>query len=48
MKKMIIILGCILLGCYIFTLLLGDQSTSLRNMQRKVMEKEIQSYHSSP
>ena len=48
MKKMIIILGCILLGCYIFTLLLGDQSTSLRNMQRHVMEKEIQNYHSNP
>lgn len=48
MKKMIIILGCILLGCYIFNLLLGDQLTSLRNMQKEIMETEIQSYHSNP
>lgn len=48
MKKMIIILGCILLGCYIFTLILGDNSSSFKNMQKKVMEYELESYSQIP
>lgn len=48
MKKMIIILGCILLGCYIFNLLVGSDPSSFKNLQKQVMEQEIQSYSTAP
>ncbi|QSX05473.1 hypothetical protein JYG23_12420 [Sedimentibacter sp. zth1] len=48
MKKLIIILGCIVLGCYIFTMLLGDQDTSFKNLQKEVFEQEESSYSTIP
>ncbi len=48
MKKMIIILGCVLLGCFIFTLILGDDTSSIKNVQKKVMEYELESYSQIP
>ncbi len=48
MKKMIIILGCVLLGCFIFTLILGDDASSVKNMQKEVMEYELDSYSQIP
>ena len=48
MKKIIIILGCILLGCYIFTLILGDNATSIKGLQRQVMQTQIESYANLP
>ena len=45
---MIIILGCILLGAYIFFLLLRDNDSSFKNTQKKVFEYEINSYSPIP
>ncbi len=47
MKKLILILGGILLGCYIFGLLLNDDS-SLRVSVMKVMQYEIDQYKQIP
>lgn len=44
MKKIIIILGCIILGCYIFNMLISDDSDSLKTLQKNVMQTQIDNY----
>lgn len=48
MKKIIIILGSIILGCYIFTMLLGDENNSFKNLQKQVIEQELNCYEENP
>ena len=43
MKNIIIILGCIILGCYIFNLLLNDEG-SIKQTQGKLMERQVEGY----
>jgi len=47
MKKLILILGGILLGCFIFGLLLNDDS-SIKSSAKKVMQYEIDQYQQIP
>ncbi len=47
MKKLILILGGILLGCFIFGLLLNDDS-SIKSSVKKVMQYEIDQYKQIP
>lgn len=47
MKKLILILGGIMLGCFIFGLLLNDDS-SIKSSVEKVMQYEIDQYQQVP
>ncbi|QSX04915.1 hypothetical protein JYG23_09445 [Sedimentibacter sp. zth1] len=44
MKKIIIILGCIILGCFIFEMLLGDDDTSYKSVQKNLMQIQLNYY----
>lgn len=44
MKNLIIIMGTILLGCIIFTLMVGEQPSSLRSVSAEVMRKTVEAY----
>lgn len=48
MKKLIIILGCIILGCYIFIAILGNQDTSFKSLQENLFKQEEQMYSPVP
>lgn len=47
MKKLILILGGILLGCFIFGLILNDDA-SIKSSVKKVMQYEIDQYQQVP
>jgi len=48
MKKLIIILGCILLGSYIFNLLVGDSKTSFKSLEYKLMQEQVDGFNPVP
>ncbi len=43
MKDLIIIIGTILLGCIIFTMIIGDHN-SVKSASKNAMEKQIEIY----
>ncbi len=45
MKNLIIIIGTIMLGVYIFNMMVGDSPNSLKSMSRQVMLKTIAIYN---
>jgi len=42
MKKLILILGGILLGIFIYNLILGNDPSSIKSSSKGVMERQIQ------
>lgn len=48
MKKIIVIAGCIILGVYIYNLVLGDDENTLKTQSKKVMQRQIQEYKIEP
>lgn len=48
MKKLIIILGCILLGSYIFNLLLSDSDKSLKSVEYRLMQEQVDNFSPNP
>lgn len=44
MKNLIIIIGTILLGVYIFNMMVGDGAESLKSVSKDVMLKTIEMY----
>lgn len=48
MKKMILILGCIMLGAYIFGLILGDSPDSMKSLESEFMQQQLDNYRPEP
>lgn len=46
MKNLIIIIGTIMLGVYVFNMMLGDEDNSLKSVSRKAMDYTLEIYHS--
>lgn len=46
MKNLIIIIGTIVLGVYIFNMMVGDEEGSMKNVSQKAMYKTIEIYNS--
>ena len=46
MKNLIIIIGTIVLGVYIFNMMVGDEEWSMKNVSQKTMYKTIEIYNS--
>ncbi|MCI7147778.1 MAG: hypothetical protein ACI4LY_01505 [Candidatus Fimisoma sp.] len=44
MKNLIIIMGTIVLGVFIFNMMVGDGENSLKNISRDVMMKTVENY----
>lgn len=44
MKNLIIIMGTIVLGAFIFNMMVGSGENSLKNVSRSVMIKNIEMY----
>lgn len=44
MKNLIIIIGTIILGVYIFNMMVGDGEDSLKSVSKDIMMKTIESY----
>lgn len=44
MKQLIIILGTIILGCIIFSMMAGDSPDSLKNISLNAMERAMEEY----
>ena len=44
MKNLIIIIGTIILGTFIFNMIAGNGEDSLKNVSRRVMMKNIEMY----
>lgn len=44
MKNLIIIIGTIMLGTFIFNMMVGNGEDSLKNVSRKLMIKNIEMY----
>lgn len=44
MKNLIIIIGTIILGTFIFNMIAGSGEDSLKNVSRRVMMKNIEMY----
>ncbi len=43
-KQLVILMGTIILGCYIFSLMVGPKEYTLQSTSAKVMEQIIKSY----
>ena len=39
MKELVVIIGTVILGAYIFNMMTGDDEDSLRNISGQIMEK---------
>lgn len=48
MKKIIVVVGFIILGVFIYGLLIGDNDGTVKTESKKVMEKQIQGYKIVP
>ncbi len=48
MKKLIVILGCILLGCLVSIMILGEDEHTLKNTQKTLFQLEIDRYNKDP
>lgn len=48
MKKIIIIVGEIILGVFIFMLILGNDTTTLKGSTKQLMENQILNYKTNP
>ena len=46
MKNLVIIIGTIMLGIYVFNAMIGDDDTSLKSVSEKVMRKTVEIYSS--
>lgn len=44
MKNLIIIIGTIILGCYIFQLIVGSSDDSLMNVSKNIMLESVNEY----
>ena len=44
MKNLIIIMGTIVLGVFIFNMMVGDGENRLKNISRDVMMKTVENY----
>ncbi len=44
MKNLIIIIGTIILGCYIFQLIVGASDDSLMNVSKNIMLESVNEY----
>lgn len=47
MKNLIIIIGTIMLGVFIFNMMVGDQEGSLKSVSRTVMLQTVQYYENA-
>jgi len=46
MKNLVIIIGTIMLGVYIFNMMLGDEEDSLKSVSKKAMNYTLEIYNS--
>ena len=44
MKQLVVIIGTVILGCMIFSMMVGDSPGSLKNVSLDVMEKAMEEY----
>jgi hypothetical protein len=47
MKNLIIIIGSILLGAYIFNMMVGNSEDSIKSISREIMVKTIEIYENT-
>jgi len=46
MKNLVIIIGTIMLGVYVFNMMVGDDESSMKQVSKRAMEKTIEIYNS--
>ncbi len=44
MKEVIIVIGMVLLGCYVFNLMVGDEPGSLKSTSAYVIKRAVEEY----
>lgn len=45
MKNLVIIMGTVILGAYVFNMMVGNESNTLKSVSEKAMRKTIELYN---